>query len=118
MRRIYFLTILLICFSTNAQSYENVPTHNWCGIYSHDGVRGYMRIARNDLSTGSRGCTTDAYNENAADNGTVTIPVEVTKKRSDVHKWQQFHNHLIEVRAKLHNGTMEKLRFVRDIEIR
>ena len=117
MHKISFLTILFLGATYSLGSYADAPTRNWCGIYTQEGNYGYIRIAREDLQNGSIGCTSALYEERSHNSGTVELPFEVNKKRTAAHEWQNFNNHLIEIRGKNRNGVIEKVHFVRDINL-
>lgn len=117
MHKLCFLTVLFLGSTYSLGSNADAPTRNWCGVYTQDGNHGYIRIAQQDLIHGSIGCTASSYQERSKDSGVVHLPLEMNKKRTARYQWQGFDNHLIEIRGKNRNGTIEKVSFVRDIDI-
>lgn len=90
---------------------------NWCGTYTEEEGRAYIRLARADFGIGSDNCITDKYNKRVEQSGSANIGLNFTHNASTVNKWRKFQNHLIEVRGKYHNGIIDNVRLVRDIGI-
>lgn len=110
------LTLLFLaaamCWGRNSAA--NAEIMNWCGTYFEENGRGYLRLAREDLESGSNDCSIAEYNERVANTGSASIALDFAKNRSTVSKWRKFNNHLIEVRGKVRNGQISNARLIRD----
>lgn len=108
---------LFLCVSASTAGLANNNTENWCGTYFENNGRGYIRLAREDFGTGSSDCTPENYYERVENSGTANIALDFTHNRSAVNNWRKFNNHLIEVRGKFRNGTIDGTRLVRDMGV-
>ncbi|MBO5039327.1 MAG: hypothetical protein J6B00_00315 [Alphaproteobacteria bacterium] len=115
MKKLGLLTLFLCCvLSMTAKASE---TLNWCGTYFEDNGRGFIRLAREDLNSGSSSCTMSEYNEKVANTGYTAIALDFTKSRSALSNWRKFDKHLIEVRGKYRDGSITSTRLVRDMGV-
>ena len=115
MRKLCFLTLLLLCLSFPISTQANVETYNWCGTYFEKDDQGFIRIPMADLRAGSSNCDVESYSSRILSSGTVNIALGFTKSRSAVSNWRKFNNHLLEVRGKLKNGEITSTRLIRDV---
>lgn len=115
MKKLGLPTLFLCCVLSLAA--EASETLNWCGTYFEDNGRGFIRLARVDLNSGSSSCTMSEYNERVANTGHTAIALDFTKSRSAVSNWRKFDNHLIEVRGKYRDGSITSTRLIRDMGV-
>lgn len=110
------LSALFLCFILSSTSHAS-ETLNWCGTYFEDNGRGYIRLALEDLNSGSSSCSLPEYTKKVKNTGHTVIALDFTHNRSSLNNWRKFKNHLIEVRGKYRNGTIDSTRFVRDMGV-
>lgn len=115
MRKLCFLTLLLLCTSFSVVSDADTGMLRWCGKYMEADDKGYLLIAKNEILNGSEQCSLEKYNEKMKYIGGIHITLDFTKNRSALSNWRKFSNHIIEVRGKLRDNKITNTRFVRDM---
>ena len=101
--------MLCIMFVVNS---SKADTQNWCGVYFQENNRSYLNIVRGDVAIGSSQCNHEDYEDGR---GLVRVMLDFNRGRSTHAKWRKFAGHLIEVRGKYKNGTIDGVRLVRDL---
>lgn len=113
MQKLSLWTLLFLCIicPLSSASAENL---NLCGAYFEDNDRAFIRIARQDLHDGSSSCDINSYRERVMRSGYVNLALNHTKNRPISATWNKFNDHVIEVRGKIHNGTITGTKLIRD----
>ena len=115
MKKLGFLTALLVCLNFPFLSMAKTETYNWCGIYFEEAEQGYLRIPLADLRNGSTTCTLEDYTSRAQTSGTVNVALDITESRSALGYWRKFNNHVLEISGKLQRGEINHTHFIRDM---
>lgn len=115
MKKLALLALIIGMFPISMA--KCADTENWCGTYIEEEGKGYIRLARADFGIGSSSCIVSEYADRVEKSGATNVGLDFTHNNSMVNKWRKFNNHIIEIRGKFRNGTIDNVRLIRDMGV-
>ena len=108
--------ILLLCFIISLSiKVANANTLNWCGQYFERNNTGYISMLRSEAGVGSSGCSFIGYKERIKNEDVISVRLDFSRNKLAYSNWRKFVGHVVEVRGKYQNASIEKARLLRDL---